>query len=140
MGIGGGTLPPGSTTIRLFSHSEAGRNPRGAAGGRERERSRTGADDTAGDAPDTSARIAVTGVGAPRQRGHRRSRKRARHRPAGPSAPIWYTPAPDFPGFMEPSFMGKGDRRTRRGKLYRGSFGKTRAKDPAKKKRAAKKK
>ena len=37
--------------------------------------------------------------------------------------------------------MGKGDRRTRRGKLYRGSFGKTRAKDPAKKKkRAAKKK
>jgi ribosomal small subunit protein bTHX len=35
--------------------------------------------------------------------------------------------------------MGKGDRRTRRGKLYAGSFGKTRAKDPAKKKaRAAK--
>jgi ribosomal small subunit protein bTHX len=31
--------------------------------------------------------------------------------------------------------MGKGDRRTRRGKLYRGSFGKTRVKDPAKKKR-----
>jgi len=35
--------------------------------------------------------------------------------------------------------MGKGDRRTRRGKLYAGSFSKTRAKDPAKKKaRAAK--
>ncbi|MGH8151070.1 MAG: 30S ribosomal protein THX [Steroidobacteraceae bacterium] len=32
--------------------------------------------------------------------------------------------------------MGKGDRRTRRGKLYRGSFGKTRPKDrPAKKKK-----
>ncbi len=36
--------------------------------------------------------------------------------------------------------MGKGDMRTRRGKIYRGSFGKTRAKDPAKKtKRTAKK-
>jgi ribosomal small subunit protein bTHX len=35
--------------------------------------------------------------------------------------------------------MGKGDRRTRRGKLYRGSFGKTRPKDrPVKKKGAAK--
>jgi 30S ribosomal protein S31 len=30
--------------------------------------------------------------------------------------------------------MGKGDRRTRRGKLYAGSFGKKRPKDPAKKK------
>jgi ribosomal small subunit protein bTHX len=30
--------------------------------------------------------------------------------------------------------MGKGDIRTRRGKIYRGSFGKTRAKDPAAKK------
>jgi ribosomal small subunit protein bTHX len=30
--------------------------------------------------------------------------------------------------------MGKGDQRSRRGKIYRGSFGKTRAKDPAKKK------
>ncbi len=31
--------------------------------------------------------------------------------------------------------MGKGDRKTRRGKLYRGSFGKSRPKDrPAKKK------
>jgi 30S ribosomal protein S31 len=30
--------------------------------------------------------------------------------------------------------MGKGDRRTRRGKLYAGSFGKTRPKNPAKKK------
>jgi 30S ribosomal protein S31 len=36
--------------------------------------------------------------------------------------------------------MGKGDRRSRRGKIYRGSFGKTRPKDPIKKKRAAKKK
>ena len=26
--------------------------------------------------------------------------------------------------------MGKGDRRTRRGKIYAGSFGKTRPKDP----------
>jgi 30S ribosomal protein S31 len=43
----------------------------------------------------------------------------------------------------EESFMGKGDSRTRRGKIYQGSFGKTRPKDPAKKKvklkRAAKK-
>ena len=30
--------------------------------------------------------------------------------------------------------MGKGDIRTRRGKIYRGSFGKTRAKDPSAKK------
>jgi 30S ribosomal protein S31 len=36
--------------------------------------------------------------------------------------------------------MGKGDRRTRRGKIYRGSFGKTRKKDPAKTKRRAAKK
>jgi 30S ribosomal protein S31 len=28
--------------------------------------------------------------------------------------------------------MGKGDHRTRRGKIYRGSFGKSRPKDPAK--------
>jgi 30S ribosomal protein S31 len=28
--------------------------------------------------------------------------------------------------------MGKGDRKTRRGKLYRGSFGKSRPKDPHK--------
>jgi 30S ribosomal protein S31 len=37
--------------------------------------------------------------------------------------------------------MGKGDRKTRRGKIYRGSFGKSRPKDPAKnnKKRRAKK-
>jgi ribosomal small subunit protein bTHX len=38
-------------------------------------------------------------------------------------------------------YMGKGDMRSRRGKIYRGSFGKSRAKDPAKKrKRAAAKK
>lgn len=38
-------------------------------------------------------------------------------------------------------FMGKGDMRSKRGKIYRGSFGKSRAKDPAKKrKRAAAKK
>lgn len=37
--------------------------------------------------------------------------------------------------------MGKGDKRTRRGKIYVGSFGKTRPKDPnAKKKTATKKK
>jgi ribosomal small subunit protein bTHX len=28
--------------------------------------------------------------------------------------------------------MGKGDHRSRRGKIYQGSFGKTRPKDPAK--------
>jgi len=31
--------------------------------------------------------------------------------------------------------MGKGDQRTRRGKIYRGSFGKSRPKQPAKGKR-----
>ena len=36
--------------------------------------------------------------------------------------------------------MGKGDPRSRRGKIYQGSFGKTRAKDPAKKKKRAAKK
>ncbi len=36
--------------------------------------------------------------------------------------------------------MGKGDRKTRRGKIYAGSFGKSRPKDPAKKKREAAKK
>jgi len=36
--------------------------------------------------------------------------------------------------------MGKGDSRSRRGKIYQGSFGKTRPKDPVRaKKRAAKK-
>jgi 30S ribosomal protein S31 len=34
--------------------------------------------------------------------------------------------------------MGKGDRRTKRGKLYAGSFGKSRPKDPAKKKAKSK--
>ncbi|NDB23978.1 MAG: 30S ribosomal protein THX [Gammaproteobacteria bacterium] len=35
--------------------------------------------------------------------------------------------------------MGKGDSRSRRGKIYQGSFGKTRPKDPVRaKKRAAK--
>jgi 30S ribosomal protein S31 len=33
--------------------------------------------------------------------------------------------------------MGKGDRRTRRGKIYRGAFGKSRPKDPAKEKKKA---
>jgi len=28
--------------------------------------------------------------------------------------------------------MGKGDQKTRRGKIYRGSFGKSRPKDPSK--------
>ncbi len=38
--------------------------------------------------------------------------------------------------------MGKGDGRSRRGKIYKGSFGKSRPKDPARKnkKRAAAKK
>jgi len=31
--------------------------------------------------------------------------------------------------------MGKGDRKSRRGKIYNGSFGKTRPKDPEKKKK-----
>jgi ribosomal small subunit protein bTHX len=34
--------------------------------------------------------------------------------------------------------VGKGDRKTRRGKIYAGSFGKLRPKDPAKAKRRAK--
>jgi 30S ribosomal protein S31 len=34
--------------------------------------------------------------------------------------------------------VGKGDRKTRRGKIYRGSFGKSRPKDPDKKKTVAK--
>jgi len=33
--------------------------------------------------------------------------------------------------------MGKGDQRSRRGKIYRGSFGKSRAKDPAKRRKRA---
>jgi 30S ribosomal protein S31 len=33
--------------------------------------------------------------------------------------------------------MGKGDIKSRRGKIYRGSFGKSRPKDPAAKKKAA---
>ena len=33
--------------------------------------------------------------------------------------------------------MGKGDKRSRRGKIYRGSFGKSRAKDPAKRRKRA---
>ncbi|MEO7774072.1 MAG: 30S ribosomal protein THX [Steroidobacteraceae bacterium] len=36
--------------------------------------------------------------------------------------------------------MGKGDRRSRRGKIYNGSFGKSRPKAPAKKKKVAAKK
>ncbi|MBV8496498.1 MAG: 30S ribosomal protein THX [Gammaproteobacteria bacterium] len=33
--------------------------------------------------------------------------------------------------------MGKGDPKTRRGKIYQGSFGKSRTKDPEKKKKKA---
>lgn len=33
--------------------------------------------------------------------------------------------------------MGKGDKRSRRGKIYRGSFGKTRPKDPSRKAKKA---
>jgi 30S ribosomal protein S31 len=36
--------------------------------------------------------------------------------------------------------MGKGDPRSRRGKIYQGSFGKSRPKDPDKKKKVAAKK
>ncbi|HQW07714.1 MAG TPA: 30S ribosomal protein THX [Steroidobacteraceae bacterium] len=35
--------------------------------------------------------------------------------------------------------MGKGDGRSRRGKIYKGSFGKTRPKKPAAKKKATRK-
>jgi 30S ribosomal protein S31 len=35
--------------------------------------------------------------------------------------------------------MGKGDSRSRRGKIYQGSFGKSRPKDPAKKRARVKK-
>jgi 30S ribosomal protein S31 len=35
----------------------------------------------------------------------------------------------------EYSQVGKGDRKTRRGKIYRGSFGKSRPKDPSKNKK-----
>jgi 30S ribosomal protein S31 len=42
---------------------------------------------------------------------------------------------------LEQQGMGKGDPKTRRGKIYKGSFGKSRPKDPpAKKKKAAAKK
>jgi ribosomal small subunit protein bTHX len=33
--------------------------------------------------------------------------------------------------------MGKGDPRTRRGKIYQGSFGRLRSKDPAKRRKKA---
>jgi 30S ribosomal protein S31 len=33
--------------------------------------------------------------------------------------------------------MGKGDPKTRRGKIYQGSFGRSRPKDPAKRKKKA---
>jgi 30S ribosomal protein S31 len=36
--------------------------------------------------------------------------------------------------------MGKGDPRTKRGKIYQGSFGKTRPKDPKRAKKTAAKK
>ena len=35
--------------------------------------------------------------------------------------------------------MGKGDRKSRRGKIYNGSFAKSRPKDPAKRAKKAKK-
>jgi 30S ribosomal protein S31 len=40
---------------------------------------------------------------------------------------------------QEYSQVGKGDRKTRRGKIYRGSFGKSRPKDPSKNKNTKKK-
>ncbi len=42
--------------------------------------------------------------------------------------------APAFLRNLERLFMGKGDIKSRRGKIYRGSFGKSRPKDPTKKK------
>jgi 30S ribosomal protein S31 len=52
---------------------------------------------------------------------------------------IW-TIVPDkiFPVSNRRREMGKGDRRTRKGKIYRGSYGKTRPGRPAKKKPAPK--
>jgi 30S ribosomal protein S31 len=40
---------------------------------------------------------------------------------------------------LQEYIVGKGDRKTRRGKIYAGSFGKKRPKSPVKKKAAAKK-
>lgn len=45
---------------------------------------------------------------------------------------------PAFFPQSEHLLMGKGDIKSRRGKIYRGSFGKSRPKDPARKKAAAK--
>ncbi|MFZ9652078.1 MAG: 30S ribosomal protein THX [Steroidobacteraceae bacterium] len=56
---------------------------------------------------------------------------------------VSYTCAPAIRGSTSTGVdeMGKGDRRSRRGKIYAGSFGKSRPKDPARaKKQAAKKK
>jgi 30S ribosomal protein S31 len=48
-----------------------------------------------------------------------------------------YTPRPGFFPNRSNKCMGKGDIKSRRGKIYRGSFGKSRPKDPDKKKAAA---
>jgi 30S ribosomal protein S31 len=40
-------------------------------------------------------------------------------------------------GCFQEHNVGKGDRKTRRGKIYAGSFGKRRPKDPAGKKKSA---
>lgn len=47
--------------------------------------------------------------------------------------------APRIGGHFGDDSMGKGDRKTRRGKIYNGSYGKTRAKDPAKRRKKLKK-
>jgi len=57
--------------------------------------------------------------------------------PGGYLPPALLDSAPAFFPQSEHLFMGKGDIKSRRGKIYRGSFGKSRPKDPAKKKAAA---
>jgi 30S ribosomal protein S31 len=47
------------------------------------------------------------------------------------AGPFYCTSEPEL------SLMGKGDHRTRRGKIYQGSFGKSRPKDPAKRRKKA---
>ena len=46
----------------------------------------------------------------------------------------------ELSSYSERLCMGKGDSKTRRGKIYKGSYGKSRPKDPTKKKKAAGKK
>jgi 30S ribosomal protein S31 len=51
--------------------------------------------------------------------------------PACPSTRYWHAVALNFAALnILEILVGKGDRRTRRGKIYAGSFGKLRPKDP----------